>query len=229
MLYPFFRLCRPARSPASCGPAARKKRGFSLIEAAIVLGVVGLVIGGIWAAAASVNEKFYTNKLETEFATIQNRLIDTFAREYVSYSEITSALANGGLVPAEMINGSGLMDSYGQTIKVGLNNNPAYPMSHGTNYPKATIQIQANSLAHCVSAVKAIVSYGQRLSLGGCESVKGVYLDYDMSGGAGGPWSSNVSRTAISSSSSIAASARTAKIACPFASNTVNVTFPFCN
>jgi hypothetical protein len=55
MLYPFSRLCRPARSPASCGPAARKKRrGFNLIEAAIVLGVVGLVIGGIWVAAASV-------------------------------------------------------------------------------------------------------------------------------------------------------------------------------
>ena len=26
------------------------KKGFSLIEAAIVLGIVGLVIGGIWVA-----------------------------------------------------------------------------------------------------------------------------------------------------------------------------------
>lgn len=56
MLYPFSRLCRPARSPASCGPAVRKKRGFNLIESAIVLGVVGLVIGGIWVAAAAVSE-----------------------------------------------------------------------------------------------------------------------------------------------------------------------------
>jgi hypothetical protein len=30
------------------------RRGFNLIEAAIVLGVIGLVIGGIWVAAASV-------------------------------------------------------------------------------------------------------------------------------------------------------------------------------
>lgn len=32
----------------------RTLRGFNLIEAAIVLGVVGLVIGGIWVAAAAV-------------------------------------------------------------------------------------------------------------------------------------------------------------------------------
>ena len=32
------------------------KKGFNLVEAAIVLGVVGLVIGGIWAAASTVSE-----------------------------------------------------------------------------------------------------------------------------------------------------------------------------
>ena len=39
--------------------AKKSKRGFNLIEAAIVLGVVGLVIGGIWVAAAKVS---YDNK-----------------------------------------------------------------------------------------------------------------------------------------------------------------------
>jgi hypothetical protein len=34
-----------------------RQRGFNLIEAAIVLGVIGLVIGGIWTAAASTYEK----------------------------------------------------------------------------------------------------------------------------------------------------------------------------
>jgi hypothetical protein len=29
--------------------------GFNLIEAAIVLGAIGLVIGGIWIAASAVN------------------------------------------------------------------------------------------------------------------------------------------------------------------------------
>lgn len=42
--------------------APRNRKGFSLVEAAIVLGVVGLVIGGIWVAAATVIENHKVNK-----------------------------------------------------------------------------------------------------------------------------------------------------------------------
>jgi hypothetical protein len=42
---------------------ARRKRGFNLIEAAIVLGVVGLVIGGIWVAASSVSRTMGINQI----------------------------------------------------------------------------------------------------------------------------------------------------------------------
>lgn len=41
-----------------------RKRGFSLIEAAIVLAVVGLVIGGIWVAAAKVNDSIKWRQTE---------------------------------------------------------------------------------------------------------------------------------------------------------------------
>ncbi len=40
----------------------RARKAFSLIEAAIVLGVVGLVIGGIWYSAAAVYENYKVNK-----------------------------------------------------------------------------------------------------------------------------------------------------------------------
>lgn len=36
-------------------PCSRPRHGFNLIEAAVVLGVVGLVIGGIWTAASAVS------------------------------------------------------------------------------------------------------------------------------------------------------------------------------
>jgi hypothetical protein len=38
-------------------------RGFNLIEAAIVLGVIGLVVGGIWVAASTVNQNLKINAL----------------------------------------------------------------------------------------------------------------------------------------------------------------------
>lgn len=43
----------------------RSKRGFNLIEAAIVLGVVGLVIGGLWVAAAKVRENMFVSDIKT--------------------------------------------------------------------------------------------------------------------------------------------------------------------
>ena len=43
--------------------ARRARRGFSLIEAAIVLGVVGAVIGTIWVSAANMRENYKINKL----------------------------------------------------------------------------------------------------------------------------------------------------------------------
>jgi len=43
-----------------------RTRAFSLIEAAIVLGIIGLVIGGIWVAASTVSEKLkVTEVLQT--------------------------------------------------------------------------------------------------------------------------------------------------------------------
>lgn len=46
------------------GRIMRTRNGFSLVEAAIVLAVVGLVIGGIWAVSAQIQ---YSRKLtETE-------------------------------------------------------------------------------------------------------------------------------------------------------------------
>jgi type II secretory pathway pseudopilin PulG len=48
-------------------PTNRSCRGFNLIEAAIVLGVIGLVIGGIWIAASSVQDRMAEAKLLAGF------------------------------------------------------------------------------------------------------------------------------------------------------------------
>ena len=54
------------------GTQHRKRRGFNLIESAIVLGFVGLVIGGIWTAASAVMEN-YKLKRVTEVVILASR------------------------------------------------------------------------------------------------------------------------------------------------------------
>lgn len=44
----------------------RGQKGFSLIEAAVVLGIVGLVIGGIWVAATAVRAKYIEDEVSKD-------------------------------------------------------------------------------------------------------------------------------------------------------------------
>lgn len=56
-----------------------KRRGFSLIEAAIVLGIVGLVIGGIWTAASAVQARLRVSRA-LDFVTALHQTALTFKK-----------------------------------------------------------------------------------------------------------------------------------------------------
>lgn len=66
------------------------RRGFSLVESAIVLAIVGLVIGGIWVASAAIYENYKVNKtVETMIS-----LSDCINRKFPNYPSADIA-ANG--------------------------------------------------------------------------------------------------------------------------------------
>lgn len=50
------------------------RRGFSLIEIAIVLGVIGAVLGGVWVAASAVNNKHRMDDAKKGIEYIVNEL-----------------------------------------------------------------------------------------------------------------------------------------------------------
>lgn len=64
---------RPSRFPQQ----PRQRKGFNLVEAAIVLGVVGLVIGGIWVVAAEVRQKQRLSVIATSIGYVveQTRIL----------------------------------------------------------------------------------------------------------------------------------------------------------
>ena len=89
---------------------ARSRLGFNLVEAAIVLGVVGLVIGGIWTAAAAVNEKVNINKTVQGVISICSSapaLFTTTPNGSGRNDTIALAASAAGILPADWIqNGS---------------------------------------------------------------------------------------------------------------------------
>lgn len=56
----------------------KTKKGFSLVEAAIVLGIMGIVIGGVWAVASSVQEK----KRQVELSEGMIQIVDGVRKTY---------------------------------------------------------------------------------------------------------------------------------------------------
>jgi len=105
-----------------------QKRGFSLIEAAIVLGVVGLVVGGIWVAAKAVIDKWKAERLASGIITIVEGTKKLFPMQLwpndpSGNTDIASVLVSAGIPPADMVKGGSIIiphNNQKNTIKVNL-------------------------------------------------------------------------------------------------------------
>lgn len=109
----------------------RTRRGFNLVEAAIVLGVVGLVIGGIWVAAASVTRNMRIKEtleivLTSETAT--SRIFKGLPFP-TSETEITQTLISASALGPNTSNGKAF-HGWGGEIKVYAGTSSGSRLSH---------------------------------------------------------------------------------------------------
>lgn len=84
-----------------------KQRGFSLVEAAIVLAVVGLVLGGIWVAASAINDKLKVNRLTEIILNIDSETRKLFPpqlwpSESSGYTNIVQLLLDRRIIPEDL-------------------------------------------------------------------------------------------------------------------------------
>jgi type II secretory pathway pseudopilin PulG len=84
-----------------------RTRGFSLTEIAIVLGVAGIVIGGIWTIARSAMESMRVQEAEQELTIVVQNIRDYYAGQAGIPSNspdmITAQLAAAGVFPGHML------------------------------------------------------------------------------------------------------------------------------
>jgi len=97
----------------------RAKRGFNLIEAAIVLGVVGLVIGSIWVGAATMYENYKVNKTVEALIMASQKLGETISFADASslprggtYAQLTSYCISAKIFPDDFYDGNKIVTPF---------------------------------------------------------------------------------------------------------------------
>jgi len=143
-MYPFSRFRSPACVRSAGAAAARRKRGFNLIESAIVLGVVGLVIGGVWVAAAATKESMKVtdtiNGVLFISRNVQRIISNRDAASLPDDTVLDSTLIGVQAFPSNWVSGNTIKHPFGNQITV-LNRNDGGPLRFRIDLlqiPKAT-------------------------------------------------------------------------------------------
>lgn len=93
-------------------------KGFSLVEASIVLGIVALVIGGIWVGAAAVTENFKVSKAEEQVLTIAQELRRFYFGSRSTAGLTTAVAINQNLFPVDMVYGSTAQNPWDGSVAI---------------------------------------------------------------------------------------------------------------
>lgn len=103
-----------------------KRQGFSLVESAIVLAVVGLVIGGIWVASAKFYEDYKVNKTVEGIFTIAHNvqnLVSFRDAAAIGSKFINSTIIAANAAPINWIQGNTIQSPLGSDISVANGTN----------------------------------------------------------------------------------------------------------
>ena len=101
------------------GLHSKKRRGFNLIEAAIVLGVVGLVVAGIWVAANIISEKREVYNIRS-FQLYSLDMLNKYSQGY----SLTGTLSARKLMPEDTALPGGFRIHYwSSTITIPISEN----------------------------------------------------------------------------------------------------------
>jgi prepilin-type N-terminal cleavage/methylation domain-containing protein len=100
------------------------RRGFTLTEIAIVLGIIGLILGAIWVAAGQVYTNLRVNSSSRDVLSLAQAVRTLYANQGQMDNGFTcppapcNAIVNSGVVPADLINTAttSLQDAWGGTV-----------------------------------------------------------------------------------------------------------------
>jgi len=135
----------------------QRKRGFTLTEIAIVLGIMGLVLGAIWVAAAGVYNNQRVNLATTSIMQIAQGVRALYATSattgYTTTADMTTALITAGAVPNNLVASSSTLTGPFPNGKSAV-----YSTGDGAGF---VISMSAASKANCVTLLTAVGGTGR--------------------------------------------------------------------
>jgi|GEM_PF-3211400 len=140
--------------PDTLSPERGNRRGFNLIESAIVLGVIGLVVAGIWVAAAGLARNREITELSRKIVFIKNAYLTFTANSRATLDE--DSLKNAGIIPADvpMKNVSGIKSfELSPNFVMMISGTGAYPI---------TLKIFVQKAGSCLTLNQALTRAGLR-------------------------------------------------------------------
>lgn len=149
------------------------QRGFNLIEAAIVLGVVGLVIGGIWVAAASVQDRLKISDISKGVLVTASNIRRLLPASMHTGSDIWlqdgshSSAISMRLFPNDWVKGAQVFAPTGEVTMLVAD--------WGTG-PLGIMQIHGFSTGQCIRIINGVVMADH--SIGGAVSPSGHSFVY---------------------------------------------------
>lgn len=100
----------------------RQRRGFTLTEIAIVLGIVGLILGAIWVAASAVYNNLRISTTVRDMIALSQGVRNLYANQGTMDAITTNNLICTGAVPNDLVvgtcaaGGATMVDSWGGAI-----------------------------------------------------------------------------------------------------------------
>lgn len=102
----------------------QRNTGFTLTEIAIVLAIVGIILGAIWVAAKSVLDASRTNQAIQDISTMATNMRSVFAAQtqFTISDDQTSAMISAGVVPNNLLvsGGTSAKNSWGYPVRIYL-------------------------------------------------------------------------------------------------------------
>jgi len=145
---------------------SHSRRGFTLTEIAIVLGIVGLILGAIWTAAAHVYQQKKVNQEVQDIQDIVQSVRSLYATRGVigAVECMNTLLVNSGSLPSNIVTpgpagvcGAAVHNSWGESVDVGSQTGwGGLPVSPNDFEILVGFPQQTMSSAECVAVLSSI-------------------------------------------------------------------------